>query len=180
MVAGGYDPGMADDSTHPAAFDGDELLARCEVRHGRVRGPGGQRRNKVETAVTLKHRASGIEAHASERRTQTENLRVALFRLRLNLALEIRLPVDAAKPASELWRSRVQEGRIVLNPKHHDFPPMLAEALDMLAAAGMDPAAAAMALGCTTSQLVKLLKDEPRALAWLNAHRQRAGLRLMK
>ena len=31
------------------------------------------------------------------------------------------------------------------------------------------------ALGCTASQLVKLLKDEPRALALVNDHRRKAG-----
>src|SRR5262249_33984349 len=156
----------------------DALLAQCDVRHSRVRGPGGQRRNKVETAVTLHHRPTGVEAHASERRSQTENLRVALFRLRVNLALGIRRPVDAAQPASAMWRARLREGGIVLTPAPHDSPAMLAEALDVLAAAGMAPAAAALALGCTASQFVKLLKDEPRALAVLNAHRQRAGLKV--
>ncbi len=59
---------------------------------------------------------------------------------------------------------------------HVDFPALLAEALDTLSAHGMDPKQAAVALGCSVSQLVKLLKKEPHALASVNRHRQEQGL----
>ena len=57
---------------------------------------------------------------------------------------------------------------------------VLAEALDVLARCEDDPKPAAEALGCTTSQLLKLLKKEPRAAAWLNQRRRRRGLRELK
>jgi len=66
------------------------LLRACVLRRGRTRGPGGQNRNKVETAVYLLHRPTGVAAAATERRSQAENLRVALFRLRLQLAVAVR------------------------------------------------------------------------------------------
>ena len=47
-----------------------------------------------------------------------------------------------------------------MNPHHDDFPALLAEALDVLHASGNDPKAAALALGCSPSQLIKLLKDD--------------------
>src|SRR5262249_15351793 len=68
---------------HPAALPVEELLADCDVRRTRRSGPGGQRRNKVETAVTIVHRPTTISAEASERRSQAENCTLALFRLRL-------------------------------------------------------------------------------------------------
>ena len=43
-----------------------------------------------------------------------------------------------------------------------------------------DPKAAAGRLGCTASQLVKLLKKEPRALGLVNAWRQAAALKLLQ
>jgi hypothetical protein len=166
-------------SVHPAAMDPDALAAECEFRATRRSGPGGQNRNKVETAVILTHRPSGIRAEASERRTQGENRRAALGRLRIELALAIRRPIDRVDGPtfvpSALWRSRCRGGRIVINPEHEDFPAMLAEALDVLSALHDDPRAASEALGCSSTQLVKLLKEEPRALAHLNERRRQAG-----
>lgn len=158
----------------------EPLLEQCERSHFRTRGPGGQHRNKVDSGVELVHRPSGLSGMATERRSQEENHRVAIFRLRVNLALEIRTaPTPGAEP-SELWRSRCKGGRLFINPQHHDFPAMLAEALDHLAAVNGDPKRAALWLGCTMSQLVRFLKDEPRAIAWLNEHRQRQGLHPMR
>ena len=161
---------------HPAGLDAPRLEAECDLRRTRRSGPGGQNRNKVETAVVLSHRPSGIVAEASERRSQAENLRVALFRLRLKLALEVRRPVDPEAPPSPLWRSRCRGGRVVVSAEHDDFPAILAEALDVLASRGHDPKTAADALGCTPSQLTRLLKAEPRALRVVNERRREQGL----
>ena len=44
----------------------------------------------------------------------------------------------------------------------------------------MDLKSAAHRLGCTSSQLIKLLKGEPRALGIVNSHRVRIGKRSLK
>ncbi|MEM6459172.1 MAG: peptide chain release factor-like protein [Planctomycetota bacterium] len=162
-----------DPPTHPAGWPIDRLLSECDARRGRGSGPGGQRRNKVETAVTLTHRPSGVTAQASERRNQAENHRTAVFRLRVNLALAVR--GKASGPPSALWSARVRNGRLAINPTHDDFPALLAEALDRLAGRGHDVSAAAAELGVSGSQLVKLLRHEPRALTAVNEHRVAAG-----
>ncbi len=164
---------------HPAALDDARLLADCELKFLRRSGPGGQNRNKVETAVILRHRPSGLAAEANERRSQAENRREALRRLRFTLAFEVRLPVDPLAPPSPLWRSRLRGGRLALNSTHEDVPALLAEALDVLEDRGLDAKAAADVLGCSPSQLVKLLKIEPRALAKVNAGRAARGLRTL-
>ena len=62
-----------------------------------------------------------------------------------------------------------------MNPEHDDFPALLAEAMDVLQAMDDEPRAAAEALGCSATQLVKLLKEEPEALAQINGRRRQAG-----
>ena len=63
----------------------DELLDQCRIESRRASGPGGQHRNKVQTAVRLHHQPTGLTAGASERRSRRANLRLALSRLRAKL-----------------------------------------------------------------------------------------------
>jgi len=64
----------------------EALLAQCEVQAHRASGPGGQHRNKAETAVRLVHRPSGVSVEGKDERSRTQNLRIALQRLREKLA----------------------------------------------------------------------------------------------
>jgi len=165
---------------HPATVPLDHLMRQCEIRRSRRRGPGGQHRNKVETAVILEHTPTGVRAEASERRSQAENRKVAIQRLRVNLALEIRTPLPDGTAPSALWRSRVKHGRLTVNKAHVDFPALLAEALDVLAAHAMDTQAGSRALRISHSQFVKFLRTEPRALEAVNRHRVEGDLRPLK
>ena len=60
-----------DVALHPVQQPVEKLLRDCEVRHERRRGPGGQHRNKTESAVVLLHTPTGIEGQAAERRSRT-------------------------------------------------------------------------------------------------------------
>lgn len=165
---------------HPATLADEELLAQCDLAKSRDGGPGGQHRNKVETKVTLTHRPTGVSAQAGERRSAVENKRVALRRLRLALATQVRVGVPAGEVRSALWRSRVRGGRIVVNPEHRDYPALLAEALDVIEASAFDPRRAALRLGCTPSQLVKLVQEHPPAMERWNAGRAERGQHPLK
>lgn len=161
--------------THPATIDEDDLLKQCAWTRTRGSGPGGQRRNKVETGASLLHEPTQVSAQAGERRSQEENKRVALKRLRLALAVQHRTPVAPPKGldeiASALWRSRRQGDKIVCNTRHRDFPSLLAEALDVIADSGWKPPKAALRLGVTSSQMLKLLREHPPAMVKLNEER---------
>lgn len=165
---------------HPAALPTDTLLADCEVERTRRGGPGGQHRNKVETAIVIKHRPSGVKGAASERRSQDLNRQAALQRLRVNLALELRQPVPTGQAPSELWCSRVRSRQIAVSVEHADFPALLAEALDWLAANDWNVATTAEHLGITSSQLIKFLQREPEACVLLNRERAARQLRPLR
>ena len=64
------------------------LLRDCDVETYRGSGPGGQHRNKTESAVRMTHLPSGIVRVATEHRSQLRNRLLALERIWL--ALEAR------------------------------------------------------------------------------------------
>ncbi len=165
---------------HPAALDVETLLKDCTISRGRASGPGGQHRNKVETHITVVHNPSGIDAQAGERRLAKENQSVAIRRLRLKLAMEIRIEVPAGEIRSQLWKSRCIKNRIVCNPKHADYPSLLAEALDVIEACGFDLKKASARLECSTTQLIRLIGDHRPALEQLNQSREDRGLHRLK
>jgi hypothetical protein len=163
---------------HPAALPPDSLLVHVQEMHARRSGPGGQHRNKVQTAVVLVHRPTGIAAEAAERRSQAENRRVALGRLRLKLALEHRTP--ALTTPSPQWQARVRGRQLVVSADHHDYPALVAEALDRLQALAFDMPATAAALGVNATQLLKLFKKTPAAWTTLNRLRIGQGMSPLK
>ena len=114
---------MSSIAVHPAAIDPEALLADCDATTLRRSGPGGQNRNKVETAVILRHRPTGLLAEANERRSQAENRREALFRLRVNLALGVRTPSGSGRAPSTLWMSRRAGGGSSSAPSTTTSPP---------------------------------------------------------
>lgn len=164
---------------HPAALPLESLQAQCDIQRTRGSGPGGQHRNKVETAIVITHRPSGIRAEASERRSQAQNLAMAWQRLRTALAVGVRDPVAADEPRSPLWTSRIRGGKIRVSPDHEDFGPLLAELLDRLHAAEAEMATVAEQMQTSSSQIVKFLKLHPPALAKLNDWRRERGLRAL-
>ncbi len=161
---------------HPSELPPTDLLKQCDVTRTRRSGPGGQHRNKVETAIVLTHRPSGLTSTASERRSQSENLEVATARMRRTLAVSVRTPRPLDSPPSPLWLSRLQGTRIEISSEHADFPALLAESLDRLALADWNAPALASQLGTTLSQLVRFWKKEPVALARVNEERAQRGL----
>lgn len=95
-------------------FDPDlEILKKhVTVETYRSRGPGGQRKNKVETAVRLKHLPSGLTVIATEHRSQAENRRLAFERLRARL-MKLNQPrrrrIPTAVPLKSVQRKKEEK-----------------------------------------------------------------------
>jgi protein subunit release factor B len=86
--------------------DLEELKREIEIRFFKSSGPGGQRKNKKETAVKIIHPASGIKVIATEHRLQSKNRELALRRLQkrlreLNREKKRRIPTSMPRSAKE-------------------------------------------------------------------------------
>ena len=77
----GTSPGFMDETNQKPAFHRREI----RVETFKASGPGGQHRNKKDTAVRVRHLLSGITAVATEHRSQVKNKELALQRLELRL-----------------------------------------------------------------------------------------------
>ena len=68
------------------------LLRDCDVETYRASGPGGQHRNKTESAVRMTHRPTGLVRVATEHRSQLRNRELALERIWRALEVRRRRP----------------------------------------------------------------------------------------
>lgn len=169
------------DGIHPAMLDEELLLKEVILDFGRTGGPGGQHRNRKATACTATHLPSDISGEATERRKQSENRKLSIGRLRRSLAIQLRRNIDPKKyKPSELWEARRQGDQFAINPKHSDYPNVLAEALDVLLACDFDQGVAAEVLQISSTQLLKIIGHDKAALTWLNNQRKERGLSTLK
>ena len=154
--------------------DEASLLAECDVDTYRASGPGGQKRNKTESAVRLRHRPSGLSVIAEESRSQHENRARALRRLLTLLALRLRQPVaDEGVPAA-VQACIDKRGRLEVGRRDARYLPAAAAVLDVLVALNGSVADTAKRLGITTGNLSGFLTGDDDLM--LEANRIRAGL----
>ena len=65
----------------PPSTDLERLARDCEVTPYKSSGPGGQKKNKTESSVRVRHLPSGIVRIATESRSQARNRETALERV---------------------------------------------------------------------------------------------------
>jgi hypothetical protein len=138
------------------------LLKECKEERYRASGPGGQRRNKVETSIRLRHQPSGVVVQGEDSRSLAENRKRAMRRLRERIATSVRQRFDLENPSipPEFARHVSKDGRLTVNNRNRDYALVVATVVDAVTAAHGVYAVAATSLGLTTSQLRKFLEAD--------------------
>ena len=162
----------------------DALIAQCEVDRYRASGPGGQHRNKTESAVRLRHKLSGVQAIGEDSRSQSENKLHAVRRLRAAIALEVREPVaiETYVPSARL-AAFVAAGTAPLGAKTKltgEYWTSIAELLDLLVAGQLEIGSTAQRLGITTGAMSKLLLHDDQVARVVNDMRRSKGMRPLR
>ncbi len=151
-------------------LEDEALLQLCRTDCFRSTGPGGQHRNRNDTAVRLTLLENpGITAEADESRSQHENRKQALRRLRRAIALEVR----SVEPPQWL-------GQWQLSRKNPIYPKLVGVILDALAQNQYRVSEAAQALGISTGQLNKVITRDGKLLGRVNRARAAEGLRPLR
>ncbi|KAI3807101.1 hypothetical protein L1987_23023 [Smallanthus sonchifolius] len=154
------------------AMSDEKLLSQCEMDTYKASGPGGQHRNKRESAVRLKHIPTGIVAQASEDRSQHKNRASALARLRSLLALKVRNTIDLETytPPPELLQVLPAKSTI------RGSDPLL----DLIFAVEGSVSDAAKKLGLSTGALSRLILSDDSLRQAVNEFRTSKGMKPLK
>jgi hypothetical protein len=158
------------------AYSEAALLEQCDEDRYRASGPGGQHRNKTDSAVRLRHRATGVIVTGTETRSRHQNRARALRRLQAALAFRCRQPIDPDQLPAPL-REWLADSNRELRPKRPEFLPVAASLLDLLEFHGGRTAESAACLGVGTAQFVRWLETSPESWQAAQEIRQRFGLR---
>jgi len=160
----------------------EHLLRECDVHTYRASGPGGQKRNKIESAVRINHPASKLTVVATESRSQHDNRRRALKRLRKSIALHIRQDLDPAgfRLAGNLQAVVSSPSWPRVSSKLPEYLPLVGVVLDLLAACAGRLSDAARGLGVSTGSLSGFITRDTKLHAAANGLRAQAGLKPLR
>lgn len=150
----------------------EKLLADCRLDSFVASGPGGQHRNRKNTAVRITHLPTKITTVNADSRSHRENQIHALRSLRHKLALELRREIDPITYRPPDFLNGYPALR--MSEKNPLYPETVAQVLDVLQAAHQEIPKAAVLLGVSSSALTRFLHDDPPL--WTHVNQLRADL----
>jgi hypothetical protein len=138
-----------------------ELLKECEISAYRGSGPGGQHRNKTNSGIKLKirnYKLMPLESYSCDDRSSHINKLLALKKLRLKIALQIR-----EEPAAQIPFPFPGIGGNI-SQDNTLYPQFIADILDRINFCNGDLAEAAKMWGMSKSALNKIIIKDKKVL----------------
>tara|TARA_B100000029_G_scaffold512072_1_gene607765 strand:- start:8600 stop:9106 length:507 start_codon:yes stop_codon:yes gene_type:complete len=145
-----------------------ELMEQCVLDKFRASGPGGQKKNKTDSAVRIRHVSSGLVGLSSESRSQHINRVYALRRLRLKIALTLRSNPPNVRSELEKFVQQTKNSSFTLNTRNSKYSIIVASLFDELSANNWKVSLTAKKIGVTSSSLNKFLRSNPELWRALN------------
>ncbi|MEQ9365797.1 MAG: peptide chain release factor-like protein [Leptospirales bacterium] len=169
------------------ALPPEDLLAQCTRTPYQASGPGGQKRNRVYSALRLEHSPTGIRAESGAHREAARNRKDALRKLRLALAIAgsrlVPLPLlrgAGTTPEDPLDLPEAPDAypafRAKVSAEHQDFPATVLKALVVFRGFGGELRPTAARLGVSPSAFGRYLKIDKFVFAEANRIRAAASL----
>ena len=155
-----------------------DLLKLCEISAYKGSGPGGQHKNKTNSGVKLKLKFEKnsqlstlnsqliIESYSCDDRSSHINKLLALKKLRLKIALQIR-----EEPATQIpFPFPGSDGKI--SPDNNLYPQFIADILDRINLRKGDLSEAAKMWGLSKSALNKIILQDKKVMEVFQKLRQ--------
>jgi hypothetical protein len=163
-------------------LEDEKLLRDCKIDPYQASGPGGQKRNRIYSAVRIIHLKTGLSTIAEESRSQIENKARALRRLRSLIALHIRQDClskqfEIAQEVRELFQPDCPLRINVKNPLYPIFSATIMDAIFLQE--GRIGDACAM-LKSSSGQLGRILKRDKELFIAVNRLRGHFNLKPLK
>ena len=139
--------------------DDSALGSQCQITFTKGTGPGGQKRNKTSSAVTVSLPGTDFSAGDCTERSQIRNRTNALRKLRMQIALAIRnTPAEVPR-------------RMDCSISSPEYPLFAAQLLDVFHESGCDHKVSAEKCGISPSAFLKKLYRDP--LLWQHIQKMR-------
>ena len=146
------------------ALNDEGFLKKCSLSFFKATGRGGQKKNKTSSAVRLVHIPTKLSATSSDSRQQSSNKLYALRRLKLALAIQVRLP-------PKKWSQQEK-----INEKNPAFALFIASLLDIFDSCNWSLAQSAKFCNLSTNQLAKICLHHTVLLTCINQQRKKRNL----
>lgn len=141
-------------------MDEEDFAGQCRFDTYMASGHGGQKRNRTYSAIRATHLPTGISVIAEESRSQHENKKRALRRLKKAIAVRVRKgpPLQEFDPRIMPFLGSTTFQHI--NPNNPLYPIVCATVLDVLYQEHGRISDAARRLGMSTGRINKLLAGD--------------------